>query len=366
MRSTARQPRDDPAPEPAKADLDAKAVRVLDEHLAASAGIQALMARCPDPQSAALLRHALVLIADAGTHAEELRAQMKAYGQANESLEVAFQAGRDYERKLQAAPPVLRQGHRAPGKWTQNPILRSIKVVAFGALAWSGLRYAFRAHRIAAALTAVTLPVAVGAGTYVALQPGTASSLPAASAPNPAASIYAATPAPSTSLAGSVRHAKKAAKGGGRRLLNGSGVPVSWISTNSPQQSSSSSSSSSAPSVQASVSVGPATLTVSAASLDLSNPLDPTTTFSITASGGGWASWRIGTAGTDLEFSPSSGVLQAGGSVTVTVSLAPSLDNLTQQTFSVAGQQVTVALPLPVPVPSVSPVVSASGIPSLP
>ena len=146
MRSTARQPRDDPAPEPAKADLDAKAVRVLDEHLAASAGIQALMARCPDPQSAALLRHALVLIADAGTHAEELRAQMKAYGQANESLEVAFQAGRDYERKLQDAKAAVPGPRHARGTARYRPgegqrALRSVKAIpGFAAAVSSGLR----------------------------------------------------------------------------------------------------------------------------------------------------------------------------------------------------------------------------------
>ncbi len=367
MHSAASQPAEDPAPE--RAELDARAQAVLDGQMELVSRATALLGGCPD---AVLLRQLITETIAAGLHCEELRTDMARYVATASAVDAAWADGwsaREAAMKEDARPKVTRQGHRAPGKWTQNPILRSIKVVAFGALVWSGLRYAFRAHRIAAALTAVTLPVAVGAGTYVALQPGTASSLPAASAPNPAASVEAAAPLPSSSLAGSVRHARKAAKGGGRRLLNGSGVPVSWISMNSPQQSSSSSSSSSssAPSVQASVSVGPAQLSLGGiTSLDLSNPLDPQVTFTITASGGGWASWRISTAGTDLDFSPSSGVLQAGGSVTVTVSLAPSLDNLTQQTFTVAGQQVTVALPLPVPVVLPSPVVSASVIPSLP
>ena len=56
---------------------------------------------------------------------------------------------------LDSMPGVLVRygGHRhAAGGWTQSPLLRRIKVVAFIAVLGSGLRYAFRAHRIAAAL----------------------------------------------------------------------------------------------------------------------------------------------------------------------------------------------------------------------
>jgi hypothetical protein len=88
--------------------------------------------------------------------------------------------------------------------------------------------------------------------------------------------------------------------------------------------------------------------------------LTPQATFTISATGSGWASWHISTSGTDLDFSPAHGVLQAGQSVQVTVSLDPSQDGLTSQAFTVDGQTVTVNLPLPAPVPSVSasPVVS--------
>src|SRR5580700_3006602 len=96
MRSAARKPRDDPAPE--RPDLDRKAAAALDGHLALIASAQALMARCPDPQTAILLRQLIVETISTGLHLEELRGQMKAYGEVNETLEVAFQAGRAYEQ----------------------------------------------------------------------------------------------------------------------------------------------------------------------------------------------------------------------------------------------------------------------------
>jgi hypothetical protein len=90
----------------------------------------------------------------------------------------------------------------------------------------------------------------------------------------------------------------------------------------------------------------------------LSNPLDPQAAITLSASGAGWVSWRISTTGPDLDFSATHGVLQAGQSVVLTVSVDPaqSLDGNTQQAFEINGQQVTVALPplVPAAVPSVS------------
>ena len=81
----------------------------------------------------------------------------------------------------------------------------------------------------------------------------------------------------------------------------------------------------------------------------------------LTATGGGWMSWSVTTTGTDLDFSPSSGVLRAGESVTVTVSVdrGPGSDRNAQQVFSVGGSQVTVTLPAPPP-----PVVDPSPAPT--
>jgi len=102
-------------------------------------------------------------------------------------------------------------------------------------------------------------------------------------------------------------------------------------------------------------------LSVGTTSLDLSAV--PQATVTLTASGSGWVSWSVTTTGTDLDFSKTSGVLAAGQSYQLTVSLDPSQDGLTAQTFEVNGTQITVGLPLPLPAVSPDPVVS--DLPSL-
>lgn len=181
----------------------------------------------------------------------------------------------------------------------------------------------------------------------------------------PAASVYAGTPIPSTSLIARNVTRPKPKHGSKKQLMSASGLPLPCCVAGPEPSASASASASSSPSPAVSVQAGPATLGISATSLDLS--LIPQATFTISATGSGWASWRISTTGNDLDFSPSSGVLQAGGSATVTVSLAASLDALTAQVFEVDGQQVTVTLPLPVPAPSVSPtsVIPSGVLPSL-
>jgi hypothetical protein len=215
---------------------------------------------------------------------------------------------------------------------------------------------ALAAHRIAALTTSLVAAGGTAAVlTVTALAPSAA--LPFTGpdgAPAPAASIEAATPV-SSPIALLVTHPKSKHSAKGKTLLASAGAiqPPYYVPA-----SGSSSASSSQPSSSAAVQAGPATLSISAASLDLS--LTPQATFTISATGSGWASWHISTSGTDLDFSPAHGVLQAGQSVQVTVSLDPSQDGLTSQAFTVDGQTVTVNLPLPVPVPSVSasPVVS--------
>ena len=100
---------------------------------------------------------------------------------------------------------------------------------------------------------------------------------------------------------------------------------------------------------------GPAVLSVPVTGIDLSSGTPQT--IQLSATGSGWVSWRVKTDGSDLDFSPSSGVLQAGGSVTLTVSVDPaqaSDQNLTQ-TFTIGGQQVTATLPQPAPQPTDAP-----------
>jgi hypothetical protein len=154
--------------------------------------------------------------------------------------------------------------------------------------------------------------------------------------------------------------------GDGKHLMASTGLPLPVYTTVTDPTSSSVPSSASSPAV--SVQAGPAVLTVSATSLDLSNPLDPQATITLSASGGGWVSWRVDTSGNDLDFSQSHGVLQAGQSIVLTVSVDPAqaLDGNTQQSFEIDGQQVTVALPPPVAavVPTAVPSVLPTALPS--
>jgi hypothetical protein len=170
-----------------------------------------------------------------------------------------------------------------------------------------------------------------------------------------------ASPIPSSSLAGSVKHARAAAKR--RPALSGVGAQVPLYG---PGPGPSLTSASPSASASASVTVGDAAIGLLAfTTLDLSNPAVTSVTFTLSATGtAGWVSWKIAAGGIDLDFSPDHGVLQAGGSTQVTVSLASVLDSLTQQTFTVTngqgadGQSVTVSLPLPVSSVLPSPIAS--------
>ena len=114
-----------------------------------------------------------------------------------------------------------------------------------------------------------------------------------------------------------------------------------------PQQGQGQGSQQQAPAQQQS---GPAVLQVDApATIDLTG--GGTQTITISATGSGWVSWHISTDGSDLDFSPARGVLQAGQSVTVMISVnaAQVVDGNQSQTFSVAGQDISVTLPPPPP-----------------
>ena len=355
-------------PAPVRADLDARARAVLDAQMEFVSRATAMLGRCPDET---LLRQLITETIAGGLHCEELRSDMARFVVAASAVDDAWADGwRAREDAMQedakAAVPGPRQSRRASHRQPGAGQRALFSVPAIVAAAIVAVRVG-RAHRLAAALAAVTIPFAAGAGTYAALQPGVTgtASPPAASAPNPAASIVAAAPVPSQSLAALTKpKAKHAARG--KTLLSASSLPVPYLPVTEP---SSSSPSSSPPSVQVSVQAGPAVLTVSTSSLDLSGGVSQT--FTITASGGGFASWHVDSTGPDLDFSPSSGVLEAGESATVTVSVdaAQALDGNLSATFSISTgpgsvvQSVTVSLPPlpPLPVPSAV----ASAVPSV-
>jgi hypothetical protein len=95
------------------------------------------------------------------------------------------------------------------------------------------------------------------------------------------------------------------------------------------------------PSSSSAAAAGPAVLQVPV-SVDLSSGMPQT--ISLTATGYGWVAWRIKPGGPDLDFSATHGVLQAGQTATVTVSLDVTQDGATVQTFDVNGQPVTATL----------------------
>ena len=114
-------------------------------------------------------------------------------------------------------------------------------------------------------------------------------------------------------------------------------------------------------------------LTVSTTALNLTSLTSETITLS--ATGTGWVPWKVDTwdAATgvnqaDLDFSATHGVLQAGESaeVTVTIDPAQALDGDTQEVFTIGGVSVTATLPAIVQavVPTVAPSILPSVVPS--
>ena len=384
MRSAARQPADDPAPE--RADLDARAAELLSGQMDLVSRAQALIARCPDPGSASLLRQLLVETVNAGIHAEELRGELARYAAANGGLDRAFAAGRAYERALAAKAavpgPRHRRNSRQPGQGQVALFavkLQGIAVAAVVALkpllphlrhAGTALKHSaaakalklswIAAHPAAATAGGVTVVSLAAAAAFVPSHPVPARAATAGTSASVPGWHTSAVPIPSSvpAFPAAVHpKAKHAARG---KTLSATGLPVPVYPGPAPSSSPvPSSPASSAPS-------GPATLTIGTTSLTLTSAV-PQAAFTVSASGGGWVSWKVDTAGSDLEFSPDHGVLQAGQQVTVTVSLAPasSLDALTMQVFDVNGQSVTVSLPSPAAVPTVLPTGAASAIPSV-
>jgi hypothetical protein len=156
---------------------------------------------------------------------------------------------------------------------------------------------------------------------------------------------------PAIALLATHPKAKHAARGKGLLYASGASLPPPYVSPAvQPSPSSAGPSASAAASA-----AGPAVLASLPSALDLSGGAPATLT--LTATGSGWLSWRVETSGVDLTFSPDHGILTAGSSVTVTVSVdaAQASDGNAKQTFSIDGQTITVSLPAPVPVPSGSP-----------
>lgn len=386
MRSAARQQEAKPPPA-TRPELEAGMGAAIAEHRAAvaefRAGIRALDTLGCDPQLIAELGERLRLagagLFDSGIHLEEARGGLAGYTVTSGGEDHIYSKGYEkglaagLERAAKALIPGPRHRRasdaRQPGEGQRA--LFSVKALAPVAAAFWAARRAIPAHtahqalrvKLAALITGAAAGSAAAAVTAVmALAPVTA---PAATGPahghgaNPAASVVASGLIPSPSLAGSERHARNAARKGGKKaLLSAGGQPVLYGPAPDP-----SSSASSSPSPAASVQAGPAQISVSTPSLDLS--ILQSVTFQVIATGSGWSSWSVSTTGSDLDFSPSHGILQAGQSVTVTVKVDPAqlLDGNSLQSFTIGTNLVTVTLPGPVPVPSVSAPVPSVSVP---
>ncbi len=269
--------------------------------------------------------------------------------------------------------PAPRRGSRAAHRVPREK--RWLRVVpGFIPVALGALRAAFKASWIAhpaATVAAGTATVATAAlVTTAAVSPHgpVASVLGVGSpaTPNPVAGIYSASPitAPSSPLklaaiTGAVTKPRLDADGLAGQVPPSLAAPYLYV----PSQPSQSSPSYQQPvSSQQSQQGGSVQIAVSTTAPDLSSGAG-SVTITLTASGdGGWAAWKVdatdpatGAAQTDLDFSPSHGVLRPGQEAQVVVTLDASLDEAPAETFEIAGQQVTIALPGPPPAPAVAP-----------
>ena len=265
---------------------------------------------------------------------------------------------RGYQRGLAAATaPGQRKGRHATQR--SNVLLNVVRVlapVAAGA-GWL-LRHAGRhpaaavkaslaAHKIAVPI-ATTLAAGGTAAVLTVTALGPAATVPltsSAAGPAPAATAWAADTAAVFVADRPDRHTPEDSVRGARKDSQSlAPVPLAAITPSSPPASQpSAAATSSSPAAPA----GPAVLEVSTAAIDLTST--PAAVITLTATGGGWVSWHIRAGGTDLDFSATRGVLQAGQAAEVTVSLDATQDGATAQVFDVNGQPVTVTFPAPQP-----------------
>ena len=247
-------------------------------------------------------------------------------------------------------------GHRTPkeARW-----LRAVPVIVLAALGGAAKR-AWAAHPLPTAAAAIGAPViltaAVAVGPHAAGQ--AIGAIPAA----PASGLYSATPiatpSASPSIAAFLAKPRRAVPGLDVRSsgTTAPGLPPTYDYVPPVQPPSGGQVTQPAQSSQPSAQQqsGNVTLTVSTSAVDLTSGAPVTIT--ISASGNGWASWHISAwdpqtqvSQADLDFSSTHGVLQAGKTATVTISLDATQDGAGQETFTVAGQDVTATLPGPPP-----------------
>ena len=280
---------------------------------------------------------------------ESLRAQVEqltaalalALAQRDQML-TAYQPAADGTGPLPAVPASRARSHRA--RPTHLRLLPGFVLAAFASLRWAW--HVHRAATVAAGL--LTFTAATGAAVVVAPHGPIAQAFgatPAVSAPADGISSAAPFAAPSAPV--SLRLIGDLTRPGRLDARAASGLPpATVVPAPAYQPPDSSASSPSSQQGQAQPPGGPAVLQVPVTGIDLTSGTPQVITLS--ASGAGWVAWKVNTTGSDLDFSATQGVLTAGGSVALTVSVdrAQAQDRNTTQVFDVNGQQVTVTLPV--------------------
>ena len=341
-------------PEPGPRDLRAEAAVLIDQ---AGALLMQLTGQPENDRLVSELVMAGVRFGQLATALDADAAARLAEAGRDDIATAGFDAGRAYERKL------ITQERKAPGR--HAAARRGLRVVQGIAIAGVALREALRhswaAHPVATAAagvgTAAVLTATVAVAPNVSLthpfgaSPGTSASAPGwEGSASPVSS-------PSQRLIAAVVTKPKADAAKAGKLTASSSLTPSVPSLVLPSATGSSASAGPQPGQDAPAApaspAGPATLSVSMdGSPDLS--VAPSVTVTISASGSGWATWKVDAGGSDLDFSAKHGVLQAGQSATITVTSDAVQDGAAVQTIDVAGTSFTITLPLP-PAPVVSP-----------
>jgi hypothetical protein len=299
-----------------------------------------------------------------------LRAQLARVTAERDQLQQHLDARREFDALLMTSAPAADGTGPLPAVPAQRPRshrsrathLRLVKVLIPGAII-GALKCAWHAHPVAtaAATTAAFTVAGTTAAVVVAPHGIVAQALgaaPVASAPSDG--LYSVVPVGgSSSPSPSSLRLIGALTRPGLDARSASGLPpVTYAPGPVYQPPVSSQSSPSSPSSQQSQQAqpagGPAVLNVAVDAIDLSSGTPQQVT--ISATGSGWVSWRVKTDGSDLDFSPSSGVLKAGDTVTVTVSMDAAANPAdVSETFSIGNQSVAATLQAPAPVPAVTP-----------
>ena len=358
MRSAAPRPDE---PEPGPEDLDAKAARLLDAHLALIQKADTLLgswrAACPSDSAAVpVLQDLITETISAGMHLEEMRQDMARFTATAGALSAAFEAGRACERAAAQAPGPL----PVPGPRHARRRLALVKggtLAAFTGAAAKGASWAAH-HAVAATAvgvaTVATTAMLVPGSPVSPLGGGPApTSSPAPAGAGPVTAVPIAVMGPSH-LAAAVTRPKAATVTAGPMAT----MPIPPVAdTPSPSD----------PGQQQGPGWQPPVVSLTAAPLTVDLSAAPLGTVVLTADGETrWHAWCSADVTIGDDSGSRSGTVDPADPVNLTIAPAPAQDGQVAATCHIwpGDLQVAVTLPPPAPAspsPSASP---SSGVPS--